>query len=120
MKPLWRCAIVLSLAWAGAAHAQNYDGLYKPDAEWADGWDCKTVGMDGGAIAILNGVFYGVESECPLLNPTRVRDMDATLYDMQCSGEGETWQSRIMILDTPEGIVTVRDGGDVTRLIRCE
>ena len=40
--------------------------------------------------------------------------------DQLCSGEGETWQSRIMILDTPEGIVTVRDGGDVARFIRCD
>ncbi|MCX7558142.1 hypothetical protein OS190_01085 [Sulfitobacter sp. F26204] len=115
-------AIVLmaTLAMTNVSHAQGLDGLYKPDAEWADAWDCKSVGMDGGAMAIQDGVFFGIESECRMLNPTKVRDMDATLFDLHCSNESEISQMRIMILDTPEGIVTVRDGGDVTRYIRCE
>ena len=49
---------------APMAAAQGIDGLYRPDAEWAEGWDCKTIGADGGAIAIRDGVFFGVETQC--------------------------------------------------------
>ena len=99
--------------------AQGVDGLYRPDADWAEDWDCRSVGQDGGAVEIRDGVFHGVEAQCKLTNPVSVRDMDATLYDAICTGEGESWQARLMIMDTAEGIVTLRDGGDVSRYISC-
>lgn len=43
------------------------------------------------------------ESGCQLGNPVAVRDLDATLYDADCSGEGETWRTRLMLALTPEG-----------------
>lgn len=43
------------------------------------------------------------ESGCRLSNPTAVRGLDATLYDADCAGEGETWQTRLMLALTPEG-----------------
>ncbi|NND40659.1 MAG: hypothetical protein HKO04_01120 [Silicimonas sp.] len=79
-----------------------------------------TVGQDGGAIAIRDGVFHGVEAQCSLTIPVNARDMDATLFDASCEGEGRKWQRRLMILDTPEGIVTIRSGGLVARYIRCD
>jgi len=39
-----------------------------------------------------------IESSCKLENPTDLRDMpDAKLYDVVCSGEGESWSERALI-----------------------
>ena len=46
---------------AAPALAGPYDGTYRPDADWAAGWDCQSVGMDGGALAVRDGTFFGVE-----------------------------------------------------------
>ncbi|MCB1390086.1 MAG: hypothetical protein KDK12_13235 [Rhodobacteraceae bacterium] len=43
------------------------------------------------------------ESGCELSNPVPVNGLDATLYDARCSGEGEEWQTRMMLMLTPEG-----------------
>ncbi|MBN2907801.1 MAG: hypothetical protein JXJ18_13910 [Rhodobacteraceae bacterium] len=102
----------------GAAAADAYDGLYRPDAPWAQGWDCRSVGMDGGALAVMNGTFYGVENKCALTNPVPVRGMAATLYDGQCAGEGVTYSERIMLMRSANGIVVIRDGY-ASALIRC-
>jgi len=110
----------LLLALLVATPAAAYDGLYRPDTTWAEGWDCRTVGMDGGALAIQNGTFFGVENTCQLTNPVPVRDMDATLYDAICMGEGMENRERIMLLSTPGGRLTVIRGGFASTLVRCE
>lgn len=107
------------LACATAAHGGPYDGIYRPDADWAEGWDCRSVGMDGGALEVRDGMFFGVESACELTNPVTVRDLDATLFDAVCSGEGESYGYRMMLMRTANGIATVRSGGEMSRLIRC-
>lgn len=99
--------------------AGPYDGLYRPDQPWAEGWDCRSVGSDGGALAIMDGAFFGVESRCDLTAPVQVRGMNATLYDAVCAGEGETWSYRVMIMTTETGVVIVRDGF-ANPLRRCE
>ena len=39
-----------------------------------------------------------IETTCTLANPTNLRGMpDAKLYDLNCSGEGETWSERTLI-----------------------
>ena len=68
-----------------AVHAGQFDGKYRLNKHW----DCKSVGMDGGAMEIRGGKLHGVESLCLITNPTKIRGMDAVLYDLQCSGEGE-------------------------------
>lgn len=118
---------ILALAWlvaagpllAGPALAGPYDGLYRPDEDWAAGWDCRTVGMDGGAIGVSGDAFRGVESLCRLTNPVAVRGMSATLYDADCAGEGETWNSRMMLMATRDGLIVIEDG-HASRLKRCE
>ena len=114
-----RIAIIALILSAGPLAAGSYDGIYRPDADWAQGWDCTSIGMDGGALAIRDNTFYGVESACEMTNPTAIRDMDATLFDMQCSAEGDTYQARVMLMSTPEGVLVIRDGGDTSRLIHC-
>lgn len=99
------------------ASAGDYDGVYRPAGY--QGWDCKTIGSDGGALAIKAGQFFGVESACDLTNPTPVRGMDATLFDMICSAEGESYSERLMIMHSAEGgIVTIRNGY-ASALERC-
>lgn len=96
-------ALVPTLAMAGP-----YDGTYKQVANA----DCANVGVDGGALRIEDGIFYGVEVECRMTLPVDVLQMDATLYTMQCSGDGQVWTERAMIMDAAEdeGIIMAWNG----------
>lgn len=104
-----RASMALALA-AIATQAAAFDGLYRPDQPWADGWDCTSVGMDGGALAVRDGRFYGVENTCELTNPTAIRGMDGLLYDAVCSGEGETDTYRMLLMRVDGGLAVIRDG----------
>lgn len=111
-----RLAFLMVMA---ATPALAFDGLYRPDEPWAEGWDCQTVGMDGGALAVQDGKFYGVENTCELTNPTAIRGMDGILYDAVCTGEGMTATLRMMLMQVEGGLAVIRDGS-VTTLKRCE
>ncbi|MEM8577637.1 MAG: hypothetical protein AAGF60_07270 [Pseudomonadota bacterium] len=91
-----------------AAPALAYDGLYYPDGY--DGWDCTSIGSDGGALAVQDGIIFGVGNMCALTNAVPVRGLDATLYDAQCMGEGSETSERMMLMSTAEGLAIVRDG----------
>lgn len=107
-------ALALIPAVAGAG---PYDGVYKQTANA----ECSLVGVDGGSLKIESNIFYGVEVECRMTNPVDLVDMDATLYEMQCSGEGETWTERAMLMSDAEetGIYMIWDGY-AFRYDRCE
>ena len=113
-----RLALAL-IVLASPCAATPYEGTYRPDAPWAEGWNCSDVGSDGGALAVQGDTFYGVESACTLTNPVDVRGMKATLYDLECSGEGETWTERLMLMETENGIAFIKDRV-VSPLLRCE
>lgn len=102
---------------ATAAVAGPYDGVYKQTANA----ECALVGVDGGSLKIESNIFYGVEVECRMTNPVDLVDMDATLYEMQCSGEGQTWTERAMLMPDAEktGIYMIWDGY-AFRYDRCE
>lgn len=102
-----------------ASPAFAFDGLYRPDQPWAEGWDCQTVGMDGGALAVRDGKYYGVENTCELTNPTAIRGMDGILYDAVCSGEGMTETFRMMLMQVDGGLAVIRNGS-VSTLKRCD
>ena len=95
---------------AAPALAGPFDGLYRPDQPWAEGWDCRTVGSDGGALAVQGDVFHGVENMCRLTNPVAVNGMSGVLYDAECAGEGETYSKRMMLMRVPEGLAVIEDG----------
>lgn len=99
--------------------AGPYDGTYRPNFDWAAGWDCKTIGVDGGALAVSNGQLHGVENTCDLTNPVSVRDMPATLYDAQCAGEGMTNNERIMLMTAGDVLIVIRPGS-VVEWKRCQ
>ena len=81
------------------AVAGPYDGVYKQTANS----DCGLVGVDGGSLQIEDGIFYGVEMQCRMSRPVNVVDMQATLYNMQCSGEGQNWTERALLMKPAEG-----------------
>lgn len=108
-------AILVAFA-AMPAAAQSFDGLYRPEGS---GWDCTSVGSDGGAMAVRDGMFYGVESACKLTNPTRVNGMNAVLFDAECDGEGMSYGYRMMLMALPDGIAVIEDGS-VSELERCD
>ncbi|WP_416510469.1 hypothetical protein [Aliiroseovarius sp. YM-037] len=92
---------------AGIAQAGAFDGIFRQTAES----DCTLIGQDGGALKIEDDVFFGVESQCNMANPTDVRDMDAVLYDMECSGEGTTWIARALFMHAADdGLIMVWNG----------
>ncbi len=90
------------------ATAAPYDGVFKQSANA----ECGLIGVDGGALQIKDGIFYGVESECRMTRPVNVVDMDATLYTMQCTGEDTVWTERAMLMNDKQsdGIIMVWDG----------
>ncbi|MCP5073753.1 MAG: hypothetical protein GY947_10730 [Rhodobacteraceae bacterium] len=111
--------VIFLLAIPTTLLAGPYDGVYRPDQLWAENWDCKSIGMDGGALAIKEGMFHGVENSCELTNPVKIRGMSATLYDAVCQGEGESYSYRLMLLKTEKGVAFVKDGV-VSSLVRCQ
>lgn len=102
-----RVAVFLAGLVALPASAQSFDGLYR----WAgSGVDCQSVGSVDGAIAVRDGMFYGLENACKLTNPTRVNGMKAMLFDAECNGEGEAYFYRMMLMELPNGIAVITDG----------
>ena len=58
----------------------------------------------------MDGFLEGVESSCKLTKPTKVRGMDAVLYDAICSSEGEQYSYRVMLMRRDNGIYVVQNG----------
>ena len=99
-------ALLLAVSALPAA-AGEFDGIYKQ----GPAWDCGLVGVDGGALKIEDGIFHGVEMQCRMENPVKVRDMDAVLYDMKCSGEGDAWSARALFMHAVnDGLIMVWNG----------
>lgn len=102
-----RLAVILALMPTLAA-AGPYDGTYKQVANA----DCANVGVDGGALKIEEGIFFGVDVQCRMTRPVDVLQMDATLYTMQCSNDDEVWTERAMLMDAADddGIIMIWNG----------
>jgi hypothetical protein len=99
--------LFVGLLAAGAANAQNIDGLYRPTGAF---WSCSPdqVGMDGGALSIQNGIFHGVENHCRLTSPAAAGS--GTKYLAVCSAEGTEYQEEMTLTPTMNGIKIERDG----------
>jgi hypothetical protein len=48
---------VLAALLAAPLAAGPFDGLYRPDYPETEGWDCRSIGSDGGALAIEGDLF---------------------------------------------------------------
>jgi hypothetical protein len=78
----------------GLGMAGPWDGTYRQAANA----ECGLVGVDGAALRIAEGVFYGVGMTCEMTRPVNVLDMDATLYTMECTGDDQRWSERAMLM----------------------
>jgi hypothetical protein len=101
------------------ALAGPFDGLYRPNYDWASAWDCKSVGEDGGALEVNGDTMSAVGNVCTLSAPVDVTGMTAVLYDASCTGEGGETEGRIMLMKHEFGIYVIRDGL-VLDWLRCE
>lgn len=100
---MMRRALALALMLApGLAGAQDFSGTYQLGGCGAP---------NDGRVQIAGDRISFWESSCTLANPVAVRDMgDGTLFDVVCSGEGESWSYRAFLQQGLEGLIMVRDG----------
>lgn len=112
MRPLILCAALVA---AAPALAGEFDGVYKPGPDW----DCGQVDTFSVRLKIENDIFYGVEMQCRMENPVKVRDMDAVLYDMACSGEGAAWAARALFMHADKGGLIMAWNGYAFQYERC-
>ena len=112
LRPLLLAAALLP----GAALALPWDGTYR----LSEDADCDKVGQEGGALRIEEGVLHGIGSTCRMTDAVDVLDLDATLYVMDCEGEGQTWTERAMLMKAAEGdAIFLAWRGYVFRYDRC-
>lgn len=116
-----RLAFIALISAAPAVAETPFDGVYRPVGAAYESWECtdESIGRDGGALAVKDGHFIGVESDCELTVPVKVRDMDAFLYDAVCSAEGEEYRHRMLLMQTKTGMIFVQDGF-AFELVRCD
>lgn len=98
------CALVLPVA----VLAGPYDGVFKQVANA----DCGLVGLDGGSVEIKDNIFRGVDVDCDMSDPVNVVNMDATLFNMNCSGSDQVWTERAMLMRDKEtnGLIMIWNG----------
>jgi hypothetical protein len=113
-------ATAILVLMAGAAIAGPYDGIFRPAGAGFSNWSCKArdVGMDGGALAIRDGYFEGVESKCALTDPRPVSGEEMTTYTVLCSAEGEEYSYNMAIGRTGNGVRIEQESGGMD-LVYC-
>lgn len=102
MKRWFWAPALAGMSGMAAADSRQFDGTYAIDPA-ARVCVLGEGDVPGAAFRIENGRFFGVESECRLANPTNIRDMDAMLFDLQCTGEGTQWSDRIFLMKMDDG-----------------
>jgi hypothetical protein len=107
--------VALTLS-AAPVFALPWDGTYRLSPEA----DCARVGQEGGALRIAEGALHGVEATCEMTAPVDIVDMEATIYTMDCAGEGERWTERAILMEAAEGdAIFVIWNGYAFRYERC-
>ena len=107
--PVIRRALALAVLPLPAL-AGPFDGLYRPNYDWAKSWDCVSIGADGGALSVAGETLRAVDTTCTLSDPVEIRGMAAVLYDAACAGEGGANEGRIMLMAHDFGLYVIRDG----------
>ncbi len=101
-----------------AAQAQTpFDGLYQPTGY---NWSCSAdfLGLDGGAVGIVDGYLEGVENRCELTSPRPSRTGVGITYTALCNGEGTEYREQVTISKTDIG-VNITWGGSTISWSRC-
>lgn len=113
-----RVLFTLGVACAGlpaAAQETTFDGLWRANPTT----ECLYTGDKGSALKVEDDVLYGVETQCDMTNPVNVRDMDAQLYDMECSGEDDAFADRAMFMRAEDGGLYMIWNGIAFKYERC-
>lgn len=105
-------AIVVTALTAQAASAQVANGRFQIGA-------CTTHPLDA-IVRLENNVLSFWESVCTLSNPTVIQGTGGYSYVANCAGEGQEWQSNMMLIPLQDGAVMrmIRDG-NVIDYNRC-
>jgi hypothetical protein len=118
MRLAFAFALLVAAAPAFADH--HFDGLWKP---LGDAYTCDPQEVDGATP--VRGNWYGeTEGECTLANPTAVRGLNATLFDVTCSGDWGSLDRRELFMlyrdqDGNERLLIVGPDG-ATTFVRCQ
>lgn len=83
-------------------------------------WNCRDIGMDGGAVAVLDAQMIGVETTCDLTDGMAVGSHGTALFKARCTGEGETWEEEIILQRDMFGRLAVLHGDGVAIWETCD
>lgn len=88
-----------------------FKGLFRPSGAANGEWNCSEdyIGQEGGALAILDGYFEGVENRCKLAKP-KLLESGGTQFDAECSAEGTEYLDDLVLFKTNNGIKFIRNG----------
>ncbi len=97
-------ALVVLLMLVGPASA--VDGVYRRTTSDT----CPVLGDDR-YFELKHPFLHLHETTCEMTMPVNVTDMNATLYTLQCHGEGETWSKRALVMEHPTWMVYLDNDG---------
>lgn len=88
-----------------------------------DGWCFPSNGCTGDEM-IEDDSFATCEEDCKMTNPTTVKDMNAIIYDVICSGDSGEYSERMIFMiykniKDKDRAITLSNTG-VTELARCQ
>ena len=78
-------ALAVIIGMSTSAHANDFVG-------WCFVGECV------GEAPITADGFFTCEENCTMSNPVRVIGMDATLYDVSCTGDSGNYQQRMLFM----------------------
>ncbi len=115
----WRggiVAVLIGQGIVGAVHAAPgglLDGTY-------DAFNCAAEISDTRIVLSGNeAAFY--ETVCQISNPQYLRGLaGATLLDAACEGEGQTWTTRFIMMQTRDGGLALMQEGWGDHYVRCD
>ncbi len=114
-------AVVLLISTVPTVAENRFDGLWKPvpielpNGTKVNSYTCTPMEVDGATP--IKGDWYGeMESDCTMANPTNVRGLGGTLFDVTCKGDWGSQATRQLFMlyrdhDDRERLLIVRPGG---------
>lgn len=107
-------ATLTGLASSALAQAPVFDGNWAANPE-----SCNASNSDLVPLWISGDVIQHYESRCALINTLLIPGLPGKIFDMECTGEGESWTTRgLLLLNEDDSIVYSHDGWSVI-MHRC-
>lgn len=99
-----------------AQESLDFSGLWRSNPTS----QCTYTGGDGSALKIEDNTLFGVENRCTMSNPVNVTDMQAQLFNMDCTGEGQRFEGRAMFMRASDGGLYLIWDGIAFKYESCE